>query len=95
WHAVEFSRNGHFLRTAFQRALRALRSFVFPAYQMFSAPFSGVSFIRFPELAGPLSATAFTLAHSGCYPKFTLTLVGGNANRPKLMGFGVRVGLAK
>ncbi|MDH6710328.1 hypothetical protein P3T27_007077, partial [Kitasatospora sp. MAA19] len=44
WHAVEFSRNGHFLRTAFQRALRALRSFVFPAYQMFSAPFSGVSF---------------------------------------------------
>ncbi|MDH6706236.1 hypothetical protein P3T27_002959, partial [Kitasatospora sp. MAA19] len=50
WHAVEFSRNGHFLRTAFQRALRALRSFVFPAYQMFSAPFSGVSFIRFPEL---------------------------------------------
>ncbi|MFD5613907.1 hypothetical protein, partial [Kitasatospora sp. NPDC127060] len=44
--------NGRFLRTAFQRALRALRSFVFPAYQMFSAPFSGVSFIRFPELAG-------------------------------------------
>ncbi|MER7674058.1 hypothetical protein ABTY61_37145, partial [Kitasatospora sp. NPDC096128] len=43
--------NGRFLRTAFQRALRALRSFVFPAYQMFSAPFSGVSFIRFP-LAG-------------------------------------------
>ncbi|MFJ2865174.1 hypothetical protein, partial [Kitasatospora sp. NPDC087314] len=38
--------------TAFQRALRALRSFVFPAYQMFSAPFSGVSFIRFPELVG-------------------------------------------
>ncbi|MFJ8472967.1 hypothetical protein, partial [Kitasatospora sp. NPDC094011] len=52
WHAVEFSRNGRFLRTAFQRALRALRSFVFPVYQMFSAPFSGVSFIRFPELAG-------------------------------------------
>src|SRR4030095_3214683 len=47
WHAVEFSRNGHFLRTAFQRTLRAFRSFVFPAYQMFSAPFSGVSFIRF------------------------------------------------
>ena len=43
WHAVEFSRNGRFLRTAFQRALRALRSFVFPAYQMFSAPFSGAS----------------------------------------------------
>ncbi|MEV7359414.1 hypothetical protein, partial [Kitasatospora sp. NPDC091276] len=39
WHAVEFSRNGHFLQVAFQRALRALRSFVFPAYQMFSAPF--------------------------------------------------------
>ncbi|RGD61949.1 hypothetical protein DR950_33155 [Kitasatospora xanthocidica] len=29
-----------------------LRSFVLPAYQTFSAPFSGVSFIRFPELAG-------------------------------------------
>ncbi|MFJ6623664.1 hypothetical protein ACIQOW_39610, partial [Kitasatospora sp. NPDC091335] len=29
-----------------------LRSFVFQAYQMFSAPFSGVSFIRFPELVG-------------------------------------------
>ncbi|MFJ9697656.1 hypothetical protein, partial [Kitasatospora sp. NPDC101183] len=42
---------GRFLQAAFQRALRALRSFVFPAYQMFSAPFSGVSFIRFP-LAG-------------------------------------------
>ena len=27
WHAVEFSRNGRFLRTAFQRALRALRFF--------------------------------------------------------------------
>ncbi|MFD4661157.1 hypothetical protein ACFWP2_36730, partial [Kitasatospora sp. NPDC058444] len=25
-----------------------LRSFVFPAYQMFSAPFTGASFIRFP-----------------------------------------------
>ncbi|MER8105900.1 hypothetical protein, partial [Kitasatospora sp. NPDC094016] len=82
WHAVEFSRNGHFLRTAFQRALRALRSFVFPAYQMFSAPFSGVSFIRFPELVGPLSATASTLAHFGYYPKFTLTTVDGNANKP-------------
>ncbi|MFG2819299.1 hypothetical protein ACGFX4_07710, partial [Kitasatospora sp. NPDC048365] len=34
WHAVEFSRNGRFLRTAFQRALRALRSFVFQAYQI-------------------------------------------------------------
>ncbi|WP_231591118.1 hypothetical protein, partial [Saccharothrix sp. ST-888] len=33
------SRNGRFLQAAFQRALRALRSFVFPAYQMFSAPF--------------------------------------------------------
>ncbi|MGW4897868.1 hypothetical protein ACWEQL_37315, partial [Kitasatospora sp. NPDC004240] len=38
---VEFSRNGHFLRTAFQRALRALRSFVLPAYQMFSAGLTG------------------------------------------------------
>ncbi|MFJ2810460.1 hypothetical protein, partial [Kitasatospora sp. NPDC087271] len=82
WHAVEFSRNGHFLQAAFQRALRALRSFVFPAYQMFSAPFSGVSFIRFPELVGPLSATASTLAHFGCHPKFTLTTVDGNANKP-------------
>ncbi|MDH6580785.1 hypothetical protein P3T29_006479, partial [Kitasatospora sp. MAP5-34] len=27
------------------QALRALRSFVFQAYQMFSAPFTGVSFI--------------------------------------------------
>ncbi|MFF8774650.1 hypothetical protein, partial [Kitasatospora sp. NPDC015120] len=52
WHAVEFSRNGRFHRAAFIPTLRALRSFVFPAYQMFSAPFSGVSFIRFPELAG-------------------------------------------
>jgi hypothetical protein len=39
WHAVEFSRNGRFLRAAFQQTLRALRSFVFQAYQMFSAPF--------------------------------------------------------
>ncbi|MFB7376292.1 hypothetical protein, partial [Kitasatospora purpeofusca] len=39
WHAVEFSRNGHFLQAAFTPALRALRSFVFPAYQMFSVPF--------------------------------------------------------
>ncbi|MFF0412361.1 hypothetical protein ACFYUY_18245, partial [Kitasatospora sp. NPDC004745] len=43
---------GHFLRSAFQQALRALRSFVFPAYQTLSAPFSGVSFIRFSELVG-------------------------------------------
>ncbi|MET8629490.1 hypothetical protein ABZW30_38120, partial [Kitasatospora sp. NPDC004669] len=49
--AVEFSRNGHFLRTAFQRALRALRSFVFPAYQIFSAIFTGFVFSEFP-LAG-------------------------------------------
>ncbi|WP_235583066.1 hypothetical protein, partial [Kitasatospora sp. Root107] len=28
-----------------RRTLRALRSFVFQAYQMFSAPFSGVDFI--------------------------------------------------
>ncbi|MFC5665612.1 hypothetical protein ACFP3U_21860, partial [Kitasatospora misakiensis] len=37
---------------AFTPALRALRSFVFPAYQTFSAPFSGVSFVGFPELVG-------------------------------------------
>ncbi|MEU9134025.1 hypothetical protein AB0D08_39120, partial [Kitasatospora sp. NPDC048540] len=48
WHAVEFSRNGHFLRTAFQRALRALRSFVFRAYQMFSGRFTGLHFPEFP-----------------------------------------------
>ncbi|MEV7603322.1 hypothetical protein AB0O91_38725, partial [Kitasatospora sp. NPDC089797] len=73
---------GRFLRTAFQRALRALRSFVFPAYQMFSAPFSGVSFIRFSELVGPLFATTTTLAYSECYSKFTPTPVDGNANEP-------------
>ncbi|MFJ8434422.1 hypothetical protein ACIQ9P_24260, partial [Kitasatospora sp. NPDC094019] len=50
--AVEFSRNGRFLQAAFTPALRALRSFVFQAYQMLFAPFSGVSFIGFPELAG-------------------------------------------
>ncbi|MGW3044096.1 hypothetical protein ACWC9T_29555, partial [Kitasatospora sp. NPDC001159] len=49
--AVEFSRNGHFLRTAFQRALRALRSFVFPAYQIFSAVLTSFVFSEFP-LAG-------------------------------------------
>ncbi|MFD9129367.1 hypothetical protein, partial [Kitasatospora sp. NPDC059571] len=62
WHAVEFSRNGHFLRTAFQRTLRAFRSFVFPAYQMFSAPFSGVSFIGLlrPFGAPELYQSSFT-----------------------------------
>ncbi|MFE2111210.1 hypothetical protein ACFXAF_35840, partial [Kitasatospora sp. NPDC059463] len=40
---------GRFHQAAFTPALRALRSFVFPAYQMFSAPFSGASFI---QLAG-------------------------------------------
>ncbi|MFD8708437.1 hypothetical protein ACFV1W_38650, partial [Kitasatospora sp. NPDC059648] len=75
--------------TAFQRALRALRSFVFPAYQMFSAPFSGVSFIQFPELAGPLSATTTTLAHSESHSEFTPTPVDGNADGPKRMGFEV------
>ncbi|MFB7380306.1 hypothetical protein ACFC6U_36400, partial [Kitasatospora purpeofusca] len=34
WHAVEFSRNGHFLQAAFTPALQALRSFVIPAYQI-------------------------------------------------------------
>ncbi|MFF2351741.1 hypothetical protein ACFVVL_18405, partial [Kitasatospora sp. NPDC058115] len=39
WHAVEFSRNGRFHQAAFTPALRAFRSFVSPAYQMFSVPF--------------------------------------------------------
>ncbi|MEV7776497.1 hypothetical protein, partial [Kitasatospora sp. NPDC086791] len=59
-----------------------LRSFVFPAYQTLSAPFSGVSFIRFTELVGPLSATSTTLAHSESSSKFTTTPIDGNANRP-------------
>ncbi|MFD8788747.1 hypothetical protein, partial [Kitasatospora sp. NPDC059599] len=59
-----------------------LRSFVFPAYQTFSAPFSGVSFIRFSELVGPLSATSTTLAHSESYSKFTPTPIDENANEP-------------
>ncbi|GJF30754.1 hypothetical protein KNE206_34540 [Kitasatospora sp. NE20-6] len=44
WHAVEFSRNGHFLRTAFQRTLRAFRSFVFPAYQIRARALSRLAF---------------------------------------------------
>ncbi|MGW3040736.1 hypothetical protein ACWC9T_11975, partial [Kitasatospora sp. NPDC001159] len=73
WHAVEFSRNGHFLQAAFQRALRALRSFVFPVYQMFSAPFPEFHSSNFPELTGPLSAATTTLAYSERCSKFTLT----------------------
>ncbi|MFF9647175.1 hypothetical protein, partial [Kitasatospora aureofaciens] len=57
--------NGRFLRTAFQRALRALRSFVFPAYQMFSAPFSGVSFIRFPLVGFPSNFARKLIRASG------------------------------
>ncbi|MFJ2779206.1 hypothetical protein, partial [Kitasatospora sp. NPDC087315] len=53
---VEFSRNGHFLQAAFQRALRALRSFVFSAYQMFSAPFSGVSLTQLAAVFRDLTA---------------------------------------
>ncbi|MFJ1708942.1 hypothetical protein, partial [Kitasatospora sp. NPDC088346] len=56
WHAVEFSRNGHFLRTAFQRALRALRSFVFSAYQMFSGRFTGFRFSDFPLRGFPATS---------------------------------------
>src|SRR4029453_662143 len=52
WHAVEFSRNGHFLRTAFQRTLRAFRSFVFPAYQ------TRVSALRRPAFSTALPEPA-------------------------------------
>ena len=41
WHAVEFSRNGRFLRTAFQRALRALRSFMSSLSDVFRSVFRG------------------------------------------------------
>src|SRR6478609_10351506 len=44
WHAVEFSRNGHFLRTAFQRTLRAFRSFVSSAYQIRARALSRLAF---------------------------------------------------
>ncbi|MFG3229766.1 hypothetical protein ACGF07_33975, partial [Kitasatospora sp. NPDC048194] len=55
--AVEFSRNGHFLQAAFQRALRALRSFVFPAYQIFSAILTGFVFPEFPLAGFPANFT--------------------------------------
>ena len=59
WHAVEFSRNGRFLRAAFQRALRALRSFVFQAYQMFSAPFPAPDSVRLAlDVSDPIRSSA-------------------------------------
>ncbi|MFF0416365.1 hypothetical protein ACFYUY_38785, partial [Kitasatospora sp. NPDC004745] len=51
--AVEFSRNGHFLRSAFQQALRALRSFVFPAYQILAAVSYRLRFSEFPLVGFP------------------------------------------
>ncbi|MFJ8044595.1 hypothetical protein ACIRBX_29240, partial [Kitasatospora sp. NPDC096147] len=48
WHAVEFSRNGGFLRSAFRQALRALRSFVFSAYQINFGRFTGFIRSEFP-----------------------------------------------
>ncbi|QEU99353.1 hypothetical protein CP971_08630 [Streptomyces viridifaciens] len=44
---------------------------------------------NFPNWPGSLSATTTTLAHSDSQSKFTLTPVGGNADRPKRMGFEV------
>ncbi|MEE1783372.1 hypothetical protein PUR71_10655, partial [Streptomyces sp. SP17BM10] len=41
----------------------------------------------FPNWPGPLSATASTLAHSGCSPEIHAHPVGADAERPKLMGF--------
>ncbi|MGF1431795.1 hypothetical protein, partial [Kitasatospora sp. LaBMicrA B282] len=55
WHAVEFSRNGRFLRSHF-RGPSGLRSFVFQAYQMISAPIFRSSSFRL-ALAAPLGAT--------------------------------------
>ncbi|MFD5088743.1 hypothetical protein ACFVYP_36055, partial [Kitasatospora sp. NPDC058201] len=60
-----------FLQAAFTPALRALRSFVFPAYQTFSAPFPalhssdsrwGISFDFAPKLI-----KAFGVLSSGIY----------------------------
>ncbi|MFE4518246.1 hypothetical protein ACFRMQ_29170, partial [Kitasatospora sp. NPDC056783] len=94
WHAVEFSRNGRFLRTAFQQALRASFFRVSSLPDVFRPVFR--SFIHpIPELAGAAFATSTTLAHSEFHSKFTPAPVGGNANEPIFMGIRVRVGLAE
>ncbi|MFJ8478066.1 hypothetical protein, partial [Kitasatospora sp. NPDC094011] len=78
------------LRTAFQRALRALRSFVFPAYQMFSAPFSGVSFIRFPELVGSAFRDDHHVSAFPVSPEIHAhTLSAATPKKPNRMGFEV------
>ncbi|MFI6158072.1 hypothetical protein ACIBCA_35910, partial [Kitasatospora sp. NPDC051170] len=63
--------------------------FVLSCYQLircFPLRFPEFHSSDFPNWPGPLFATFTTLAHSGIFPKFTLTPVDGNANETHLHG---------
>src|SRR5690349_4329649 len=94
WHAVEFSRNGRFLRTAFRQALRAsffrvssLSDAFRSVFRSFIHPISRTGRDRFRDVH---HFSSFRVS-----PEIHTHLVGGNANEPIFMGTRVRVGRAE